>query len=133
QTPFYVTRPNQIRLRCDTSGSTRGRRAADLICYSSSYSTGHSFSVRAGKTESQASSLSPTGFTIKYVPLQSGNSARGIDGRRRAASSRESARHDRAGAIEAGPGRGPQQELSGLPARVRRAAKTRAAGARRAG
>ncbi len=26
-----------------TSGSTRGRRAADLICYSSSYSTGHSF------------------------------------------------------------------------------------------
>jgi len=31
-----------MRATC-TSGSTRGRRAEDLIRYSSSYSTGHSF------------------------------------------------------------------------------------------
>ena len=45
-----------------TSGSTRGRRAADLICYSSSYSTGHpSFSIRSRqspKSQNVQSSLS---------------------------------------------------------------------------
>ena len=70
---------------------------------------------------------------IRYVPLQSGNGAGGIERGGGASSSGESTGHDRAVAIAAGSGGGSEPELSGLFESVRRVAEDGDAGARGAG